>query len=334
MPYRYVPMLRSKAGEVTALRHLTPQAKQRIFPVFHLNARPPATFVTALPQAWPHELAIDGLFNFAQTGTTAAFISTVSALRQAGATVVPSVEYNADPAYVAAVRRFVTARHPHLVLKAALSHLPHIVAWLNQQNWPTANVDLVIVAGHAADYEPQQFASFVAHALATSLPTPTQWRSVALASSSAPKDYSGLSVGRNDVPRLCWRLWNAVRGQFTNFRLDYGDFGVAHPDLTEPPGIAMAKASVSVRYAIDDIWIVLKGRPTTGQSGQPMGQQYRTHARTLRADPQFDQLTGCWADQRIVTFANGPTTSGSGGRTQWVEIGVNRHLSLVCDRLP
>lgn len=331
MAYRYVPMLRSKAGEVTALEQLTQQGKTRIFPMFHLTANPPASFVVDLPQAWSQELAIDGLFNFGQTGSTTAFVSTISALRQSGMTVIPSVEYNADPAYVAAVKKLVTAKHPHVVLKAALAHLPHIVPWINQQNWPSGNVDLVVVAGHAADFDPQQFASFVAHALTTTLPTATKWRSVTLATSSAPKDYSGLALGRTNVPRLCWRLWNTIRGQFS-FQLDYGDFGIAHPDLVEPPGVAMAKASVSVRYAVDDIWIVLKGRPTTGASAQPMGQQYRGHAKTLRADPKFDQLQGCWADQRIVTLGNNPTNSG--GRTQWVEIGVNRHLSLICDRLP
>jgi hypothetical protein len=171
----------------------------------------------------------------------------------------------------------------------------------------------------------------VVHTITNSLQNSAQWRSITLASSAAPRDYTALPIGRSDIPRLDWQLWQAASRQ-VQFQLDYGDYGIAHPDLTEPPGIAMVRASVSVRYTIDDFWIVLKGQATTGPRGQPMDRQYRAHARTLVADRQFNRLANCWGDQRIQQIA--AQTTGAGNRTTWVSIGANRHLSLVADRLP
>ena len=97
--------------------------------------------------------------------------------------------------------------------------------------------------------------------------------------------------------------------------------------------MAMAGATVSVKYAIDDNWVMIKGRRTTGASGLPMGDQYRAHARTLVRRADFGGLTGCWADQRIASIAATASVS-AGGRPQWVEINANRHFALIVDRLP
>lgn len=333
MPYRYVPMLRSKSGEVTAIERLAVQARNRLFPVVHLVARPPNTFVQRLAAVWDLPLAIDGLFNFSATGTTTAFVATVNGLRAAGLIVSPSTETDVDPAYAQAVGNLVTARHPYVVVKVPVGELAGVGAWVASRGWTPNNVDLVISAGYVAEYPPRDFAAFVAHSIRSTLPLRGAWRSITLASASAPKDYSGLAAGRNEVPRRCWALWQNTHNAVEDIHLDFGDYAIAHPDLQEPPGVAMVRASVSVRYAVDDNWIVLKGRPTTGASGRAMGTQYLQHAQALLREPQFDQVPGCWADNRISTIANAQT-AGSGSRQSWIEIGVNRHLSLVADRLP
>jgi hypothetical protein len=94
----------------------------------------------------------------------------------------------------------------------------------------------------------------------------------------------------------------------------------------------MAKATVSVRYAIDDYWIVIKGKPTTGKSAQQMTQQYRGHAKALIAEAAFGGLVGCWGDDQIKKIAGGSPKAG--GRPLWASIAASRHISLVADRLP
>lgn len=134
------------------------------------------------------------------------------------------------------------------------------------------------------------------------------------------------------MPRLEWRVWQGV-SKSVPYQLNYADFASVHPDLTDPPGYVMPKATVSVRYAIDDHWIVIKGKPTSGKTGQPMAAQYRSHAKALTADPAFGGLkVACWADDRIQKIAGG--APGGGSRGVWAGLVANRHLSLVADRLP
>jgi hypothetical protein len=154
---------------------------------------------------------------------------------------------------------------------------------------------------------------------------------VTLASAAAPKDNSSLIHGPNRVLREDWRLWSATY-QMSPVQLDYGDYCTGHPDLTEPPGVAMANATVSARYTLDNEWLIIKGRSTSGQYGMPMGVQYTSHAGVIANDPRFGGLQSCWADGRVQLAASG--APGVGSRQKWSEIAANRHISLVADRLP
>lgn len=330
--YRYVPSLRAKAGEATALTHLSAAAKDRLFPIVHLAAEVPVAFVPRLGQAWAgRSLALDGLFNFDATGSGLALQTTFAGLRSLGVTVVPSVEYGAQAGYMAVVASLAQGAATGLVVKVRLGHLHLVTAWLAQGGWDPRNVDLVVLAGHLADFgAPGVLDQLVLNALQT-FPNPQSYRSVTLSGSSAPKDMSNLGLGMNPVPRLEWALWQTVSPQVP-FRLDYGDHAMTHPDMSDPPGFVMGNATVSVRYTVDNDWIVIKGRPVSGKNGILMPAQYRDHAQTLAAHPAFGGLTGCWGDGRIQQIVAGTGTPGS--RQTWVEIGANRHLSLVADRLP
>ncbi len=331
MVYRYVPLLRAKAGEANALFNLTPQAKDRMFPILHLATSITPALIVKIGNAWSgRSLGLDGLFNFDATGSAADMQTVFNGLRAAGVSVVPCVEYGASAGYLAAVGPMAQTANSGLVVKSRLGDLGAVEAWLVGGGWATQNIDLVITAGHIADIGPGVLDAVVAHAL-QNLANPQAWRSVTLAGSAAPKDMSALSLGANLVPRLDWQLWQATAPQQA-YQVDYGDFGISHPDMTEPPGYVMGKATVSVRYSLDDQWLVVKGRPVSGNNGIPMPAQYSSHAQTLSGAPGFGGLVGCWGDGRIGRITSSAGTPGS--RQTWVEIGVSRHLSLVADRLP
>lgn len=331
MPYRYVPILKTKAGEAVALDNLLPQQKDRIFPLFCIGETAPGTFSARVATAWSGRvLALDGIFNFNFSGSTASFNSLFASLVAAGVLVVPSVELGAPQAYLTAVQAKVGSSTPGVVLRAPLGSVANAAQYAATCGWPTQIVDLVVQLGHIAEFDPGTLAGYVNGSLGGSV-APGVWRSVTLSSSAAPKDFGGLSAGVNIVPRRDWALWNNV-AQPVGQPIDYSDYAQSHLDLTEPPGYAMAKATVSARYAGQQHWVMVKGRPTTGQNGLPMSSQYRSHAILLTARPEFGGVPNCWADARITAIAN--HTSTPGGRAQWVEIGTNRHLSVVVAQLP
>jgi hypothetical protein len=109
---------------------------------------------------------------------------------------------------------------------------------------------------------------------------------------------------------------------------------MAHRDLSEPPGFAMANATVTVRYATDADWLIRKGVSTRGANGQPMATQYHAHSQQLVAHPLFGGVPGCWGDGQISQIASTAGAGRSGNRGTWVALGLNRHLSVVAAHLP
>lgn len=329
---RYVPILKSKSGEVNALHHLDALSRSRTVPLIRLTTRPPAGFAANLAATWSGlPLILNGNFNSAATGVTSAFNAAFTHLGNSGVSVIPNVSPHATPQYLAAVVPLVGRYAPGLAVAAKLSDLRTIQTWITGHGWQTATTDLIVILDDVADYDPPTYQGFVAHSIATAIPSIAPWRSVTLAASAAPRDYGGLATGETLVPRLDWLLWQNVSAALP-FEMDYGDYATLNPDLTDPPGVAMVNATVSVRYSIDSDWIIRKGTRTNGPGGQPMGPQYRAHAAALAANPLFGGLGGCWADSEITRIASG--TGGPGNRGTWASIGVNRHICLVTDRLP
>jgi hypothetical protein len=333
MPHRYAPMLRSKAGEATALTNLTTAAKSRMMPVIHLVNAPPPTFSQTVAAAWRGmPMALDGTFETNISGSAQNFSQMAAQLGSAGVSLIPSVEYNATPPYLTAVQRLRGLHAPGVLVKVRLNQLRNVSAWVANQAWNLNEIDLVVTLGEIANFDPDTLIPAVINTIQGNIQSRSPWRTITLSSSAAPQDHGGLVTGRNDVPRLEWQVWSGVVRAALPYRIDYSDYSTITPDLTDPPGYVMSRATVSVRYTIDDYWIILKGRPTTGRTGQPMTGQYRAHARTLVGDRNFGGLTGCWADGRIQQIASGAQTPGN--RSQWAAYAANRHLSFIADRLP
>jgi hypothetical protein len=331
--FTYAPMLRSKAGEATALTNLVNSAKDRTRPVIHLVHKPPATFADAIIAAWAgRHLALDGTFQNAINGNAAGYTHMFDRLGKGKVAIIPSLDYAADAVTLGAIQKLRGKYAPGLMIKVKPNQLHDVTKWVTAQGWKQNEIDLVVWLTEIGGYDPDMLEPVVTKAVIDHIPNPSPWRSIILSASAAPKDHGDLVSGRTNVPRLEWRVWSGV-SKSVPYQIDYADFASVHPDLTDPPGYVMARATVSVRYAIDDYWIVIKGKPTSGKSGQPMPVQYRAHAKALVADPAFAGLkTACWADDRIQKIAGG--APGGGSRSVWAGLMANRHLSLVADRLP
>lgn len=333
MPFRYMPVLRTKAAEVPALSNLSNAAKSKTFPIFRMTPTIPQSVPSKMiAELQEFQLSVDGGHNFDLTGSARQFVAFFNALGNGGLSVIPAVSTNDDPNYISAAIQLKGAFGIGIVVIVTLADLPAVARWCQNNNLAPNEVDLVVTAGDAAGYEHVSFATYVTHAITATLSDANSWRSTTLHSFSAARDHSGYSRGRSLVPRKCWMLWDYVNRQNLPFRLDFSDCGHIHASLDEAPGFAMANATVSVRYTINNCWVVLKGTTIRGPSGSPMTTQYRAHATALIREPEFNQIVGCWGDARIQHYAT--TRDGTGSRAKWVEILLNRHISHVCDRLP
>jgi hypothetical protein len=331
--YRYLPVLKTKAGEITALENLSVAAKARVFPLLRMTSDVSPTVTGALVSKLASvPISLDGEHNAFTSSSTSSFISLFNHLGSSGVSVIPAISTNADTAYIQAALRLVGKYCSGSVIITTLGDLGGVINWCSANSLRSNEVDLVITAGDAAPFDPNSFARYVYHSIISVLSNGPAWRSVSLHSYSAAKDHGVYNKGRTLVPRRCWGLWNNICSQSLPFKIDYSDCGHVHPSLDEVPGYAMINATVSVRYTINDCWVVIKGSSTRGPAGIAMSDQYKSHAKALLAEHEFNSLSQCWGDDRIRIYA--ASQGGAGGRKEWVGVLLNRHLSHVCDRLP
>lgn len=328
--HRYLAMLKTKAGEITALSNLPDPVRDRIMPVFHIGEEVKPSFAPSLVAIWAGRLvALDGSFNFSSSGSTSTFMALLIAMRSAGTPAIPCWNMADPPSYQTMARAMVDMNGA--AVKVSMGSVGAVHGWLQSQNLSPAEVDLIVDMKHIGGTDVGTFSGYARMTLSQNAQLLGQFRSVTLAAAAAPKDHGSLALGANRIPRLDWQLWSAVH-QNVGFTLDYGDYLTGHPDLTEPPGAAMAKATVSARYTLDSCWLIIKGRSTGGPYGIPMGQQYQAHAGIIANDPGFVTGSPGWADSQISQAAAG--AKGMGSRAKWSGYAANRHISLVVDRLP
>jgi hypothetical protein len=121
-----VPTLRTKAGEVTALRWLQPQAKIRVVPVLQIMPSVSATFVADLAAAWGNlPIVLDGTAQSSASGSAGSFNAVFGALGAAGVPVMPMVEFSGQPPYLAAALGLQNQYSAGLAVRVGLMQVPH-----------------------------------------------------------------------------------------------------------------------------------------------------------------------------------------------------------------
>jgi len=328
----YRPMLKTKKGETDALSNLTSEASGKTHPIFVMVPSPPQKFGEKLASSWGGlPVAMHGDYNAQANGTTQYFVDSFNEAGENGVPIIPAFSVNDDQCYIDEAGKLFNKYGPGSVVVASFTDLNTVGSWVDRQGWPKNEIDLVIDLHDISQVPEGILETSVPPALQSNISNPPGWRSVTLSGFSAPLDFGSVQGPRTELYRLEWLLWQSVSKKLP-WTLDYGDKGPTSPVLDDPPGEAMAKATVSVRYTAEDRWILLKGNPTTGKNGRPMSDQYLEHANNLVSDANFNKLDFCWADDYIREIANGNYSTGN--RPIWASIMINRHLELVGNKIP
>jgi hypothetical protein len=148
------------------------------------------------------------------------------------------------------------------------------------------------------------------------------WRSITVAGGAFPIDLSGFTANKiGTQPRYDAQLYDRVRIKIGR-RIDFGDYAIAHPSLglggqfSPPP---------QLRYTVAEEWLVLKGR----RNDPNANAQFHDICRRIATHPDFAGTPLGYADQRIA--AGSPEGPGNG--TIWRMIGTVHHLDYVTARL-
>jgi hypothetical protein len=352
-PKRYIPILRWKRAERRALRYLRRREREMITPILELtpaafeagpsNGPPRRTplpsdvllrMATGIAECWGRQAAfVDlSLFTDRLRPRKSFWEAMASHLLSTDATVIPVVPlWRAESYDIAVLREFGAeeGRGACLRLKEVdllLEDLPRRVEkQLSALRLAPALVDLVI------DFEGNTQDSLGYGELCRILPHIMEWRSFTVVSGHFPENLATYTrnvdhrLTRRDLLR--WREETAIERQLSRIPA-YGDYTVQFPYYRAP--VRAPNPSVSVRYALEGEWLILRGEQVKGLTS-PGRAQWIGWSQWLSDAEEFYGRTFSAGDAYIFqrTLPNATT----GDFSDWIFVAINHHLTLTARQI-
>lgn len=349
---RYVPILKGKPAEFTALQNADAAVRGGILPI--VEVIPPADetdaaamegacrlAVTKLADGWAEPVAVDAGY-LDQTLTTLGGLTAVEVLAQAarsrGLPFLPVVRLSDVPDTVAAAGRVVAADGLGAVVRVGGDDLEEDVStldiWLRDLcadlRLTQGDVDLIIDVGAIGQGTSVALAARVVRDLINGLANIAAWRTLTVASGAFPADLSTVATGTMGLlPRLDAQLWQDLRARPLMREPDFGDYAIQHPALPSGAGFAPAP---QIRYTVDTAWRIHKGSKKDPRSNR----QFFDICAALVASGEYAGAALSWGDQHIAraaASASGSEQVGPGNATTWRQVGTSHHLATVVNRL-
>lgn len=344
-PRSYSPVLRWKAGEQGALASTAPQLASSLTPIVELT---PAAFRNALEQADQFRLAMrKAALRIGRTWTGRAFFFDPHLIQ------VATARLGLNPAEIfrAEADSYGLRASPLLRLAHSPKHVTSVVSGLGagtvvgirasaaeigsmigrarllkliaETGMPPERMQLFVDLGVIEDDVPPTD-------LLLGLPFLGRWGAVTVLAGSFPANLISLEPGIHSLPRLEWRMYRHLLNEWPN---DYpapgfGDFGTQHAEFHEPQ--VPCFPSVSVRYAREDTWLVLRGSSFKNKDAGG-SRQFIAHARYLTQHADFSGATFCAGDRYIEERTHLDATPGN--LTKWLEASMCHHMSLTAVNL-
>ena len=187
--------------------------------------------------------------------------------------------------------------------------------------------DLVVDLKSVPPVIGQSYIDFVI-GLLDSIKNAKSWRSLTLCGTAFPVDLIGLAPQQvSTIPRSEWVLWKRLATNSDLARIpSFGDYAIAHP---QPPEVdpRVMRASASIRYTVDEAWLILKGRNLRDHGFT----QFHDVAAALTHESAYCGPTFSWGDEYICSCAK--RLVGTGNLTTWRRVGTSHHLAFAMHQL-
>jgi hypothetical protein len=183
--------------------------------------------------------------------------------------------------------------------------------------------DLIVDIG-APNFEPVEGFTKLIESLLRRLPHLSRWRTLTLVGTGFPSTMAEIKQSVEYIKRWEWiaykKLVNSIQG---SLRLPtFGDFAINHPNSISVD-MRLVKPSATIRYTIDDGWLIVKG-PNVRDNGY---DQFRLHSRTVLNSKNFMGSSFSQGDKFIEACAAGSV--GTGNLTTWRKVGTSHHIEKV-----
>ncbi|MER7450434.1 beta family protein [Nocardia beijingensis] len=359
---RYVPILKSRLGELTALRNMSDQLAGICIPLVEFVPdgsevdeegnpdqeelkRTLSKSIRRLLGSWPapFDLIVDthGLPSAPDWNPA---IQVVAACAEEQRAVIPTVRLSDPEAVVVEIADAVRkAQHQGVCIRLVGDALvddgeigigDRVEQVFEILGLPADLIHIVVDFGAILSAEDAAFKARLARLTLMEIPRIDDWQSVTLAGGAFPSALDGIAAETmTTLERWELNLWRAVRARLTGkMRVPtFGDYAIAYP--SQAPGIAFTPAP-QLRYTADDAWIVLKGRKNDRRGNA----QFLDICGRIAARPDFTPGLS-WGDEQIAERAlyahADPVPDGvsTGNAMIWRAIGTSHHIGYVADRI-
>lgn len=347
----YVPMLRARMGELSAIAELGAPSRAVMTPLFDIpgvawdyeKEAPSKTIDEHLPgfarkiqKAWGDSMCYidllevdEELMSSGEHPMTFLF----QEASEAGMSAVPVVGLQRSARYLNSVRDVVRRNQRGVCVRVDNNDLENPGALSNGLNELLAFIgldrqqcDLIFDLKYVMP-ETRGPLVFAMNTILSLLPGIEAWRTLTLAGSSFPD--SMMNVPANtpyQVPRVEWEIWTSIARRGGVPRIPtYGDYAITNPSPTgEGVDPRIMRMSANLRYTLESSWLLLKGR-NVREHGY---DQFRDLCRILvESDGLFKGRDFSWGDNYIYDAAM--NAGGPGNATTWRKVGTSHHLALV-----
>ena len=152
--------------------------------------------------------------------------------------------------------------------------------------------------------------------------------SVTLGGGSFPMTLTGIKAGFKDILRVEWGIWKLIAGlnEFTHLR--YADYAVTNPAPLPDIDPTKVNPSITIRYAINDHWHLLKGK---GFKGASPGE-YRSLCKLLISNGAVYSGKGfSFGDRKYFDAAHGGDKNGI--PWTWRREATSHHIVFTANSL-
>lgn len=160
-----------------------------------------------------------------------------------------------------------------------------------------------------------------------SLPYLKDWRTVTVAGTSFPENLSDIPARSIEpIRRSEWHIWKRILKTNIARKPSFGDYAIAHPEVNEIDPRFM-RMSANIRYTTADEWKIYKGRNVRREG---YGQFHNLSQQIIDSE-EYSGNDFSSGDEYISQCAREEVSCGNA--TTWRKVGTNHHLTFVRNQI-
>jgi hypothetical protein len=344
----YVPALKWRQGEYQALWRLNDAQKARIVPLIEVTPpdfdfeqwQPKKTidghlekFAARFKQKWGQRPALldAGLLDptVRMIGGKNPLLWLMDQVRPDGANLIPVTGFERDVDYQSAVRIAHAVDGHGAALRCGLEEAAdpdfadNVEVLAETLELEVSHLDIVIDL-KSPNFEPiDGLATLLSNVLLAS-PAFQAARSLTIVATAFPPSMAEVKGPIQFISRREWLLYKALMGLLAagTRRPAFGDYAIASPEL--PRGdMRLLKPSATVRYAVNDGWIIAKGSNVRDNGFE----QYRGCCGVVTGSASYLGAGFSPGSEYIEHCRSGVAATGNLSTWRWV--GTNHHMTKV-----